>query len=287
MSLNYQEILRNADKLRIFLPFFLKNTRLHCFNLYNFGWWKLKNTNKLVPYSQGPGQCQEQAQFFQFRVHLPIGGHVLPFSSAWSYQQLNLRLLELALAPQTQTPHPVPCHHPGPEKKTAIINCQLPNEAGITKKRKEKKRGFFFKKKFPLFTLSPSPLICVCEATLCFLVVDCTSSIFIVVDTLYSKTLNLQLNRAQGARRRKRGKTKQQIEIFLQLLLLSFPKLDKRTNPNPRWSWPAVENKDFKAEMEELKLKKKNGEGLQIWEYLGIEETRRGKKSGRLRPSNC
>jgi len=27
-----------------------------------------------------------------------------------------------------------------------------------------------------------------------------------VVDTLYSKTLNLQLNRAQGARRRKRGK---------------------------------------------------------------------------------
>lgn len=146
MSLNYQEILRNADKLRIFLPFFLKNTRLHCFNLYNFGWWKLKNTNKLVPYSQGPGQCQEQAQFFQFRVHLPKGGHVLPFSSAWSYQQLNLRLLELALAPQTQTPHPVPCHHPGPENKSAIINCQLPSEAGITKKRKEKKRGlkFFF-----------------------------------------------------------------------------------------------------------------------------------------------
>lgn len=82
-------------------------------------------------------------------------------------------------------------------------------------------------------------------------------------------------------------KKKQQREIFLQLFLLSISQLDKQTNPNPRWSWPSVENKDFKAEMEELKRKKQNREGLQIWEYLGVEETRRGKKAGRLRPSNC
>jgi hypothetical protein len=38
-----------------------------------------------------------------------------------------------------------------------------------------------------MITLRPKPLICVCEATLCFFVVDCTSSIFMFVKTLFPR----------------------------------------------------------------------------------------------------
>jgi hypothetical protein len=36
-----------------------------------------------------------------------------------------------------------------------------------------------------MITLRPKPLICVCEAILYFFVVDCTSSIFMFVKTLF------------------------------------------------------------------------------------------------------